>query len=166
MNLLARVWKASQRIGLVPTVLCSAAWLVAGGRGAQAVAALLAGYPMLAVLSLSLVAVVTGLGGLAAFWLIADHVEYRKRGYRVRWVSGNRWLYEERASARDLRFLPYVRVILSNGYPAPCEVRIPSDVDWEAEVPFWAQRRRTEISHRIGERHGAHQGGDVRVVDR
>jgi hypothetical protein len=165
MNLLARVWRLSERVGLVPTLLCAVAWLAAGGLGARAVAVSLVEHPMLAKLAVGLIAPIAAIGCLVAFWLIAAHIDYRRRGYRVTCVSGKDWLYEERISAREARCLPYVRVIVGAGYPAPCDIRISGEATWQTEVPSWAQRRRAEITDRIAECHGRKTGVQVRFVD-
>ena len=36
-----------------------------------------------------------------------------------------------------------------NGYPAPSELRFPSEQVWDTQVPFWARGRRAEILERI-----------------
>jgi hypothetical protein len=51
------------------------------------------------------------------------------------------------------------------GYPAPCTLRIPSQVDWESEAPPWARGRRSEIAERIANCHGAMNGGDVQILN-
>jgi hypothetical protein len=165
MNALLTVWRGSERIGFVPTVLCAIAWLVCGAIGAREAVASLWQTPRLAQIVGIAIATVVGIGGLVSFWLIADHVDYLRRGYRVRWVTGSQWLYEERVSKGAERCLPCVRVILGNGYPAPSEVRIPSEASWESGAPVWAKGRRTEIVQRIAECFGSDRGGDIRFVD-
>jgi hypothetical protein len=41
------------------------------------------------------------------------------------------------------------------GYPAPCEVCLPKEEDWDAQMPSWAAGRRKEIMERMNECFGA-----------
>jgi hypothetical protein len=43
--------------------------------------------------------------------------------------------YEERAQDGGLQSLPFVRVVLDDGYPALCQVPLPRDEDWNAQTP-------------------------------
>ena len=95
MKVLAQIGKKSEQVGLVPTILCAIAWLVLSTFGARAVAFALGDHPRLAYLTALPFAVIGGLGGLVSFWLIADHLDFLRHGYRVRCVKGNEWLYEE-----------------------------------------------------------------------
>lgn len=108
---------------------------------------------------------IVGLGGLVSFWLIAEQIEFLRRRFRMRWVKGGHWLYEERAPRGDSRFLPCKRVTTGEGYPAPCEVHITSESDWNSHMPPWACNRRQEILRRIALCFGAERGGSVRFVD-
>jgi hypothetical protein len=165
MSSFGKLWGLSQRIGFAPTVLCAIAWLVCGTIGVQGVVEALWPYPKMATFLVIVIATITGIGGLVSFWLIADQVEFWWLGYRVRWVAGNKWVYEERTATGALRCLPCERVILGERYPAPCAVRIPSEVSWAAKAPSWAKDRRTEITQRIAYCFGADIGGQVHFVD-
>jgi hypothetical protein len=57
VNVLGSIWKASERVGLVPTVLASLAWLVVGSLGAKTLPILLIRIPLLANASLGLIAI-------------------------------------------------------------------------------------------------------------
>jgi hypothetical protein len=46
---------------------------------------------------------VIGFGGLVSFWLISAHMQFRARGYRIRWVEANERLYEERGVSGQAR---------------------------------------------------------------
>jgi hypothetical protein len=162
MNLLDTVFRGSHRIGFVPTVLCAIAWLVFGTIGVRVAGASLWPTPKLAFVIVIIIAAIIAIGGLVSFWLIADHVDYQRRGYRVRRVVGNEWVYEERGTESCL---PYVCVVLGDGYPADCEVRVPSSASWETEVPHWAQGRRSEITERIALCFGRDRGAHIRFVD-
>jgi len=167
MSVLATVFRASERIGFVSTVACAIAWLVCGALLARAAAAasLLWRIPMLGLAVEILLCSVVGIGGLLSFWLIANHIDYLRRGYRVKWTCGNDWLYEERISATEERFLPCVRVIVGKGYPAPSEVRILSEASWDSEAPLWARGRRGEITQRIAQCFGGDRGASIRFLD-
>jgi hypothetical protein len=106
-----------------------------------------------------------GIGGLVGFGIVADLVDYWRRGYRLRWLSGNEWVYEERRAKGSAQSLPFSRVNLGDGYPAACEVSILSEACWEREAPEWAQRRRAEIIKRIAQLSGANDGGHVESKD-
>ena len=162
MNLLDKVFRGSERIGFVPTVLCVIVWLVFGAIGVRVAGASLWPTPKLAYVIVIVIASIIGFGGLVSLWLIAAHVRYLSRGYRVRRVIGNKWLYEERGSERRI---PYVCVVLGDGYPADCEVRVPSEASWETEVPYWAHGRRSEIKERIALCFGSDRGAHIRFVD-
>lgn len=166
MNLLDAVWRGSDRIGFVPTVLSAIAWLVFGAIGVRVAFSSLWPTPRLALVVGIVIATIVGIGGLVSFWLIADHLDYVKRGYRVRWVTGNEWMYEERASKGAERRLRYVCVVLGNGDSSTSEVRVPSVAAWEAEVPPWAKDRRSEIVERIGLCFGSDRGAHIRFVER
>ena len=81
---------------------------------------------------------------LAFFWGIADQVRFWKSGYRVvqigpreyiRWSLGPKeYAYEERSMTGEVLRLPFMRVILGDGYPAPSELRFPSENAWDKRV--------------------------------
>jgi hypothetical protein len=142
------------------------AWLVCGAMGTRAAGVALWRFPVLAQIVIVGIAVIVGTGGLIGYWLIADHVDYLRRGYRVRWIAGDQWLYEERISHDAERSLPFIRLILGKGYAALCEVRIQSEASWDSEAPPWAKGRRAEIAQRISHCFGGDQGGQIRFVDR
>jgi hypothetical protein len=98
-------------------------------------------------------------GGLVIFWLIVEQIEFWSLGYRVRQVSPKgflRWspgpkqcVYEERAPSGQIQALPFIRVVLGGGYPAPCEVYLPRDEDWNTQMPSWSHGRRKDIMERM-----------------
>ena len=162
MTLWTRLWKGSERIGFVPTVLCAIAWLAFGVIAVRVAGASLWPTPKLAFVVVIVISAIIGIGGLLSYWLIADHVDYRVRGYRVRCVTGNDWLYEERVSKGTERCLPCVRVVLGYG---SAEVFVPSEASWETRVPLWARGRRSEIMERIALCFGSDRGAQIRFVD-
>ena len=162
MNLLDTLWKGSDRIGFVPTVVCAIAWLVFGVIVVRVAGASLWPTPKLAFVVVIVISTIIGIGGLVSSWLIADHVGYRMRGYRVRWVTGNEWMYEERVSTGTERCLPCVRVVLGYG---SAEVLVPSETSWETRAPLWARGRRSEIMERIALCFGSDRGAQIRFVD-
>lgn len=162
---LRTLWKRSEAMGFAPTVVCWIAWLAFGATGAQAGAVALSGYPVMAEVFVWSVAVVEGISGLVAFWIVADHYKYWKCGYRVTWLAGNQWAYEERQADGSVRHLLLSRTVLTEGYPAPCDVSIPSETSWKTAAPEWAQYRRAEIVQRIAESFGADIGGRVTFND-
>jgi hypothetical protein len=133
--------------------------------GVRAASAALWRFPVLAQIVIVSIAAIVGIGGLVSFWLVADHVDYLRRGYRMRWVAGDQWLYDERTSHDEERLLPCVRSILREGYPAPCAVRIPSAASWDSEAPPWAKGRRAEIAQRIAHCFGGDNSGFIHFVD-
>lgn len=104
-------------------------------------------------------------GGLVIFWQTAEEIEFWRRGYRVRqlkpreylhWSQGpKQCLYEERTRDGQIQALPFVRMILGDGYPAPCEVCLPREADWDVLMPSWARGRRKEIMTRMHQCFGA-----------
>src|SRR5262249_32676733 len=137
--------KLSERLGIAPTILGIVVWIAAGvavGRGGVAA---LWQYPRLGFVFMVIETTCVGFGGLFGFWMINSLIAYRTRGYRVRWLMGNDWVYEERAAKGEARCLPISREVQGPGYPAPCRVRIPAAARWAIEVPGWARDRRAEI---------------------
>src|ERR1041385_8594114 len=164
MSGLTRLWVASRTIGFVPTALCAMAWLVGGALAVGSASAHRWPHPGLGYAVVCIIALLVACGGLVSFWLVADHVDYLVRGYRISWIAGTEWLYEERANG-VIRGLPFRRVTVGDGYPSPFEVRIASEAEWEATVPGWASGRRAEITGRIAHASGADAGGRVTFVD-
>lgn len=167
MTALATLFRASERIGFAPTVLFALVWFVCGTIAARAAAAasFLWQIPALGLTVELLLFIIIGVGGLVTLWLIAHHVRYWRRGYRMRWTSGNEWLYEERVSGITARSLPCVRIVVGKGYPAPSEVHIISEASWDLGVPPWARGRRGEITQRISECFGGDRGANISFVD-
>jgi hypothetical protein len=112
-----------------------------------------------------MVAVITGIGGLIGFWLIAEHIDYRRVGYRVKWLRANTWAYEERSRVPEERLLPYIREVRGRGYPEPCAIRITTAGAWEREAPSWARGRRSEILDRITSCHDPKGSGAIEFVN-
>ena len=151
------LFKLSAKVGLVPTAIGLIVWLASGMWATLAVVNGLWHLPTLAfVLTISFM-VVTSIGGLVGFWLVADHFEFWLLGYHVKQISDNDWIYEEQSSAPEIRTLPYIREERGNGYPVPCTIKILAAEDWESELPLWARGRRNEIVERISNCHGANQ---------
>jgi hypothetical protein len=96
---LSKVFRASERIGYVPTVVCALAWLVIEAVAAWAAASFLWQVPALGVAVEFGLFIFVGVGSLVSFWLITQHITYRRRGYRVRWILGDPCLA---AATRDL----------------------------------------------------------------
>jgi hypothetical protein len=159
------LWKQSQALGLAPSFLCLIAWVAGGATVAREVGGELWRYPRLAEVTIWVIATVVSIGGLVGVWIVADLIRYWRLGYRIRWRSGNDWVYEERRAQGSVQCLPFSRVTLADGYPAPCEVHIPSEACWERETPEWAQQRRAEILKRIAQLSGADAGGHVEFKD-
>jgi hypothetical protein len=164
-GLIKVLWRKSHAIGLVPSLLCAIAWLACGGVIVRFGVGALWQYPVLWWGLLIVVGLAVALGGLVSFWILASHVEFRRRGYQIRWLKEDEWIYEERRSDGSVRHLPFSRTTVGEGYPAPCNVRIHDEESWERQVPLWAQGRRTEILERIADLSGANSGGRVLFRD-
>jgi hypothetical protein len=161
---LTRIARASERIGFLPTVICVLSWLVIGAFGVRLMASA-PWRPSLVVACMIALGALIGAGGLVGFWLIADHVDYIRIGYRVRWLRDDDYLYEERMQGGAVRSLPIVRRIVGEGYPAPSEVHLLSEASWPSDAPQWARGRRAEIADRIARCFGSEQGGEVRFAE-
>jgi len=159
------LFKLSEKVGLVPTVIGVLVWLACGTVTTIAIVDTLWQYPRLAFAFVMAVIVVTAFGGLIGYWLVADRIDFWRLGYQVKWLGANNWVYEERSATSEERILPYLLEAHGRGYPAPCTLRIPSQVDWESEAPPWARGRRSEIAVRIANCHGAMNGGDVQILN-
>ena len=159
------LWRESHRIGLIPSMLCAVAWLGCGCLVVRFGVAALWRYEVLAWALLILVSLVVAFGVLLSFWILMSHYDFRKRGYQVRWLTGDHWVYEERRADGSTECFPFMRRIVGDGYPAPSDVFIVGAAAWEQQAPRWAQGRRTEILERIADLFGANQGGRVQLSD-
>jgi hypothetical protein len=160
------LFKLSEKIGLVPTVIGVIIWLAVGTWATLMAVETLWQYPRIAVVVVLAFIIATGMSGLVGYWLVTDRIEFWQRGYQVRWIDANDWVYEERSVASEERILPYILEERGQGYPAPCTVRILNQEDWESEAPLWARGRRSEIVERIADCHGANDGGEVLIEER
>ena len=159
------LFKLSEKAGLVPTAIGVIVWLVGGIWATLAVVNGLWHFPTLAVVLTISFMVVTSIGGLVGFWLVAERIDFWRLGYQVKPVSGNDWLYEERISRAEIRILSYIRIVRGDVYRAPCTIKILAADDWERDAPLWARGRRNEIVERIANCHGANQGVEVLIED-
>jgi hypothetical protein len=157
------LFKLSEKVGLMSTAIGAIVWLACGTYATLAVINALWQFPRIAFVIAMAFIVVTGIGGLVGYWLVADRIDFWRLGYQVKWIRANDWVYEERSVASEERILPYIREVRGQGYPAPCAIRILSQEDWESEAPFWAQGRRNEIVGRIANCHGANNGGEILI---
>jgi hypothetical protein len=158
-----RRWR--EPIGTVVSLLGFMAWVGLGIVISRVVFAALDQHPKAVLVLFCFAATIVAVGGLVIFWETASQVDFWRRGYRVRQLSPKnyfRWslgpkqcVYEERAPDGRIRRLPFVRVVLANGYPAPCEVSLPGEDGWDAQMPSWARGRRTEIMEYMNECFGA-----------
>src|SRR5262249_43007151 len=122
----------------------------------------------LTIAALLIVSAAAIAGAVWAFWEVADAIDFRLRGYRVRrvertdytvWRPGlTDWLYEEATPERTRRGFRILRepVIGEAGYPRPCRVYVPNADAWDARMPSWARGRRDEIVARLRECFGSH----------
>ena len=102
------LWRESHKIGLIPSILCAVAWLGCGGLVVRYGVAALWRYEWLAWALLIVLDLVVSLGVLVSFWILMSHYAFRRRGYQVRWLTGDDWVYEERrADGSTECFPPY-----------------------------------------------------------
>jgi hypothetical protein len=156
MRALAK-WRRS--IGTLSSIMRLIAWVGGGIFLTRTAVDALWNYPRLAELSVYIASGIVSVGGLVWFWQIATQVKFWRRGYRVitigpkeylRWSLGpKQCAYEARTMDGQVLSLPFVRIVLANGYPAPSELCFPRERVWDARVPLWAQGRRAEILQRI-----------------
>jgi hypothetical protein len=156
-----RLWRLSHAIGFVPSLCCAIAWLAGGCVIVPSGVGALSQYPAWARIFLIVLGLVVAFGTLISFWILMDHVEFRRRGYQIRWLTEDEWVYEERRAVGLVECLSFTRKTLGDGYPAPCRVYIQGEKSWERQVPQWAQGRRSEITERIADLSGANSGGRV-----
>jgi hypothetical protein len=158
------LWRESHRIGLVPSVFCALAWVACGGLIAWVGSNAPWPYEWLAWVFLIALSLVVAFGALVSFWIIGSHFDFRRRGYQVRWLTRDDWVYEERRADGSTEYFPFMRKIVGDGYPAPCEVYIPDENTWKLQAPEWARERRTEILARIADLFGADRGGRIQMI--
>ncbi len=159
------LWRESHKIGLIPSVLCAFAWLAGGALIVRVGAGVLWPYEWLAWAFMMVVSLVVVFGALVSFWILMSHFDFRRRGYQVRWITGDDWVYEERRADGSTEYFPFMRKIVGEGYPAPCEIYIFDEIAWSDKAPHWAQGRRTEILERIADLFGAKRGGRGQLSD-
>jgi hypothetical protein len=160
-RLIRALGRQSDVIGFVPSLLCAIAWVACGAAVAGAGAGALSQHPVLAEIFFVVLAGSVAIGGLVCFWILSMHIDFWIRGYQIRWLKGNEWVYEERRPRGPIERLPFSRIKLGDGDPAPCEVHIADEERWERQAPEWAKGRRAEILRRIAELSGANSGGRV-----
>jgi hypothetical protein len=158
--ILNTIWRASKRAGFVWTCVVAVALPLLEAAVVIGLGAEISAHPKLALAALIPVFIFAACTGLISFWLITAHVEFHRRGYRVTWLEGNYWLYEERYPD-DIGQLRCVRIILGRGYPAPSKIILPNQESWNAVVPIWAHDRRSEIMRRVGRCFGADRGAYI-----
>ena len=138
-----RRWRESA--GTIKAIIGFVAWVGLWAVAMRMVGAASGDHPALFWCVFSLIVPIAATGGLVIFWKIFDEVDFWRRGYRVRQLGRHgyfRWsrgpkecVYEERAQDSGLQSLPFVRVVLDDGYPALCQVPLPRDEDWNAQTP-------------------------------
>ena len=162
MDRLIRIlWRQSHAIGLLPSIICAIAWIAFGAVFVRFSPSILGKHPALFGSCLIAVSLIIAFGGLVSFWILSSHLGFRKRGYRVNWLAGDKWVYEERLIDGSVQCIPLAREIVGDGYPAPCSVYIQSEESWEKQAPLWVRNRRPEILKRIAEQFG----GRVKFYD-
>src|ERR1043166_1006520 len=97
-----RGFQFGERVGLALTLVLGLAWVLGGAAAAWPSAQFL-GPHQLAIHVVLLIAVSTGTGGLIGYWVVADLVDFRRLSYRVKFVAGSEWLYEEGPSRGSRR---------------------------------------------------------------
>lgn len=160
--MLSRSDKAQMRwreaLGTLRATAVLGIWIALGAVTARAVSSGTSNNAFVAQTIVVVIAVIFAIGGLVIFWVIAEETEFLRLGYRIRqlnsknifrwsWTVGSKQqcVYEERVAAGRIQSLPFVRVVLGDGYPAPCEVSLPKEEDWDAQMPLWARGRRSEV---------------------
>jgi hypothetical protein len=119
-------------VGTVVGTVGLMAWVGLGALIARAAYGVLEQHAITAHVLVFVTATIFAVGGLVIFWVTAEQIEFWRLGYRVRQLSPKgffHWslgpkqcVYEERAPDGQIQGLPFVRMILGDGYPAPCEV--------------------------------------------
>jgi hypothetical protein len=137
------------------------AWVGLGVLIAKGAYAVLEHHATTAHVLVLVIATVFAVGGLVISWMTAEQIEFWRLGYRVRqlspkgllhWSQGpKQCVYEERAASGQIQGLPFVRTIFGDGYPAPSEVCLPKEEDWDSQMPSWAHGRRKEIMERMNQ---------------
>lgn len=82
----------------LPPVLGFLIWVVAAALVAVRVPHWIPEHPRLAWAMVQAIAIMGGVGGLVGFWHSAPAVEFLLRGYRLRYLTDTRCVYEERAA--------------------------------------------------------------------
>lgn len=107
-----------------------------------------------------------GLEVIFAIGTIREVAQFRRRGYRVRLLGGEKYVYEElvvQANVRDQslwrRAISYLtterrRLPFRRPVAGALIAEVPDEDRWDEEVPPWARGRRAEILERIAERFG------------
>jgi hypothetical protein len=165
VSLFNRTKKLGEHLGLARGALLWLAWVAGGIVVTRAAAVEVSQHPRLAVAFVIMIGSVVTLGGLVGFWIVTSEIDFGRRGYRVRRLGDDQWVYEERDAHGTLRGLPISREVVGGGYPAPCKVGITSETLWQTQAPQWARGRRADIVARIAECLGAGAGAQVLFVE-
>ncbi len=97
-----RVFDFGERVGLALSLVLWIAWVGGGAAAVWHSGKFLAPY-LLAIAVVLLIAVITGIGGLIGYWVVADLVEFWRLGYRVKFVARSEWLKQLACTACDDR---------------------------------------------------------------
>ena len=96
-----------------------------------------------------------GLGIVASIFaarVLWDWYVFRRSGYRVYGQGRDHLVYEERDAAGTIVQVVFARDI--GQFFGPQLAYVPSEAEWSAQVPVWAQARRREILGRLESRLG------------
>src|SRR5262245_31937418 len=110
---------------------------------------------------LSLVAVI---GGFLLFAHASWAWVHWRRGWRVRWITQDRYVYEEIGDGGQFRSLEILYEPLEkNRYAPPCRITVPGADEWATMTDPWAHGRRDAILERL-RRWGGHEGWNAPVT--
>jgi len=125
---------------------------------ARWLAARLESHQGLAYVAIYAIAACGSLGGFYWFAVAMSHLKDWRRGYRVRGLGANAWLYEELRGDGTVLQVRLLREVVGKGYPPPCRVIIQDRSADGSPVTI-----PTDVHQRIAECFGGHHGGHVQI---
>ena len=125
--------------------------LGAAAAGAYSIPFALWRYPSFATVLLIVIGLAASIGVITGLGSASHSLECRRRRHWVRFIGGDRLVYEERGPDGAVRGVSFgcAHVPLGQWRVLGWDVTMAAEGDWDSEVPEWARGRRAEIAKRI-----------------
>jgi len=161
MSIALTHWRTLRRTAALIVAFLGAVSLGVAASTGLATSRATTGSPTAAVaaVAVGVLGLATAIAGLLLFWVLVKEFRFVRSGYRIRpagpyvlpfrTLDSGEWIYDERDSEGRIRSLPFVRIVLGQGYPAHTELELPNEEEWKTIAPEWARGRRALIIERL-----------------